>query len=130
MLGELKAQCMYCGKKLSAKSNSGTKHLHDHLKGCPYLRSKFAPKDKNVTQASLRKDIMDTYMEEKKKALQYMAGTKSRVSIITDMWTSENQKRDATNVIKPETFWSCLQEIQEGMQDHPMGTRYPHGWRV
>jgi hypothetical protein len=36
---------------------------------------------------------MDAYMEEKKKALQYMAGTKSGVSITTDMWTSENQKR-------------------------------------
>ncbi|KAF0921598.1 hypothetical protein E2562_009790 [Oryza meyeriana var. granulata] len=157
MLGELKAQCIYCGKKLSAKASSGTKHFHDHLKVCPYRRSKFALKDRNVTQASLRfapkesrqlfvenysfdpevarrelaamiilheyplsmvdhtgfrrfvsalqplfklvtrntirKDIMDTYMEEKKKALQYMAGTKSRVSITTDMWTSENQKR-------------------------------------
>jgi hypothetical protein len=52
MLGEVKAQCMYCGKKLSAKSKSGTKHLHDHLKGCPYRKSKFAAK--NMTQPSLR----------------------------------------------------------------------------
>ena len=36
---------------------------------------------------------MDAYMEEKKKALQYMFVSKSRVSITTDMWTSENQKR-------------------------------------
>jgi hypothetical protein len=36
---------------------------------------------------------MDAYMEEKKKALKYMAGTKSRVSVTTDMWTSDNQKR-------------------------------------
>jgi hypothetical protein len=36
---------------------------------------------------------MDAYMEEKKKALQYMVGTKSRVSVTTDMWTFENQKR-------------------------------------
>ena len=54
MLGEVKAKCMYCGKKLSAKSNSGTKHLHDHLKGCPYCKSKFASKDNNMTQTSLR----------------------------------------------------------------------------
>jgi hypothetical protein len=52
MLGEVKAQCMYCGKKLSAKSKSGTKHLHDHLKGCPYRKSKFATKP--MTQPSLR----------------------------------------------------------------------------
>jgi hypothetical protein len=36
---------------------------------------------------------MDAYNEEKKKALSYMAATKSRVAITTDMWTSENQKR-------------------------------------
>lgn len=36
---------------------------------------------------------MDAYMEEKKKALQYMSVSKSRVSITTDMWTSKNQKR-------------------------------------
>jgi hypothetical protein len=36
---------------------------------------------------------MDAYKEEKKKALQYMSATKSRVYVTTDMWTSENQKR-------------------------------------
>ena len=42
---------------------------------------------------TFRKDIMDAYAEEKKKALDYMAATKSRVAITTDLWTSENQKR-------------------------------------
>jgi hypothetical protein len=36
---------------------------------------------------------MDAYKEEKNKALQYMVGTKSRVAITTDMWTSDNQRR-------------------------------------
>jgi len=36
---------------------------------------------------------MNTYVEEKKKALSYMAGTKSRVAITTDLWTSDNQRR-------------------------------------
>ena len=36
---------------------------------------------------------MDAYMEEKKKALQYMSVSKSRVSITTHMWTSKNKKR-------------------------------------
>ena len=36
---------------------------------------------------------MDAYMEEKKAALQYMSVSKSKVSVTTDMWTSENQKR-------------------------------------
>jgi hypothetical protein len=35
---------------------------------------------------------MDVYTEEKKKALKYMAGTKSRVSVTTDMWTSDNKE--------------------------------------
>jgi len=35
---------------------------------------------------------MDAYAEEKKKALDYMAATKSRVAITTDLWTSENKK--------------------------------------
>jgi hypothetical protein len=47
----------------------------------------------NLMPCHFRKDIMDAYMEEKKKALKYMAGTKSRVSVTTDMWTSDNQKR-------------------------------------
>jgi hypothetical protein len=33
---------------------------------------------------------MDAYKEEKKKALLYMGGAKSRVAITTDMWTSDN----------------------------------------
>jgi hypothetical protein len=36
---------------------------------------------------------MMEYGEEKKKAIEYMAGIDSRVAITTDMWTSENQKR-------------------------------------
>jgi hypothetical protein len=36
---------------------------------------------------------MDTYAEEKKKALDYMAGTQSRVGITSDLWTSDNQRR-------------------------------------
>jgi hypothetical protein len=36
---------------------------------------------------------MDAYIEEKKRALQYMAASKSRVAITSDMWTSNNQNR-------------------------------------
>jgi hypothetical protein len=36
---------------------------------------------------------MEAYNEERKKALSYMASTKSRVAITTDLWTSDNQKR-------------------------------------
>ncbi|CAA0827060.1 Unknown protein, partial [Striga hermonthica] len=55
--------------------------------------SALQPSFKMVTRNTIRKDIMDAYMEEKKKALEYMVATKSRVAITTDMWTSENQKR-------------------------------------
>jgi hypothetical protein len=36
---------------------------------------------------------MDAYTEEKKRVLQYMGACKSRVSITTYVWTSDNQKR-------------------------------------
>jgi hypothetical protein len=31
--------------------------------------------------------------EERKKAIEYMVGSKSRVAITTDMWTSDKQRR-------------------------------------
>lgn len=40
-----------------------------------------------------RKYIVDQYEVERKKAIQYMAGIKSKVAITSDMWTSDNQKR-------------------------------------
>jgi len=36
---------------------------------------------------------MAQYELEKKKAIEYMAGIRSRVAITTDLWTSDNQKR-------------------------------------
>jgi hypothetical protein len=36
---------------------------------------------------------VDQYELEKKKAIEYMAGIRSRVVVTTDMWTSDNQKR-------------------------------------
>jgi hypothetical protein len=41
---------------------------------------------------------MDAYVPEKKRALDYMAASKSRVAITTDMWTSDNQKRGYMSV--------------------------------
>lgn len=55
--------------------------------------SALQPLFKMVTQNTIRKDIMDAYKEEQRKALAYMAGTKSRVAITTDLWTYDNQKR-------------------------------------
>ena len=50
---------------------------------------------KNVTSSTFdfKKHIIDQYELERKKAIQYMAGIKSRVAITSDMWTSDNQKR-------------------------------------
>ncbi|CAA0833498.1 Zinc finger BED domain-containing protein DAYSLEEPER [Striga hermonthica] len=157
VLGEVKAQCNHCHKKLSGKSSSGKKQLHDHLAICTLRKIKLAGKNKTLAQSALRfsskeggkvsvenytfdpevarkelaamitlheyplsivdhvgfrrfvsalqplfkmmtrntirKDIMDAYLEERKKAQEYMAATKSKVAITTDMWTSDNQKR-------------------------------------
>lgn len=64
----------------------------DHI-GFQRFVTALQPLFKMVTRNTIRKDIMDYYMEENKKALAYMAGTKSRVAITTDLWTSDNQKR-------------------------------------
>ncbi|KAF0902827.1 hypothetical protein E2562_019142 [Oryza meyeriana var. granulata] len=45
------------------------------------------------TRNTIRKEIMSRYEQEKKKAIDYMAGIKFRVAITTDMWTFDNQKR-------------------------------------
>jgi hypothetical protein len=97
---DVKAQCLHCHKKLGGKSINGTKHLHDHLKICTLRRIKLMGQNKTLAQSSLRlnsqeggKIFMDAYKEEQKKAIAYMYGTKSRVAITTDLWTSDNQKR-------------------------------------
>jgi hypothetical protein len=36
---------------------------------------------------------MDNYEEERKREIEYMATTKSRVAITTDMWTADHQKK-------------------------------------
>lgn len=40
-----------------------------------------------------RKDILDAYKVERKKAIEYMAANRSRVAITTDLWTADNQKK-------------------------------------
>ncbi|WVZ73452.1 hypothetical protein U9M48_021756 [Paspalum notatum var. saurae] len=55
--------------------------------------SALQPLFKMVTRNTIRKDIMDTYQEERENAKNYMGATKSRVAITTDLWTPDNQKR-------------------------------------
>jgi len=50
--GNVRAKCNYCSKKLSATSTNGTKHLHNHLKGC--VQRKIKLNGKTLAQASLR----------------------------------------------------------------------------
>lgn len=40
-----------------------------------------------------RKDIMDNYEKEKRRAINYLSASKARVAVTSDMWTSDNQKR-------------------------------------
>lgn len=55
-----------------------------------------------------RKHIVEQYDLEKKKAIQYMTGIKSRVAITSDMWTSNNQKRGymAITAHFVDEFWT------------------------
>ncbi|KAM3224402.1 hypothetical protein ACQJBY_057657 [Aegilops geniculata] len=55
--------------------------------------SALQPLFKMVTRNTIRKDIVNAYKAERKKAIEYMAGNKSRVAITTDMWAADNQKK-------------------------------------
>jgi hypothetical protein len=54
VMGQPKAQCNYCHKKLCAKSSSGTKHLHFHLNICTMRKNKLGGMKKTLAQSSLR----------------------------------------------------------------------------
>jgi hypothetical protein len=54
---------------------------------------------------------MDAYKEEKRKDLQYMAGAKSRVAITTDMWTSDDQRRDYITAHFIDDSWTLRKII-------------------
>jgi hypothetical protein len=56
---KIKAKCNWCAKKLGETKN-GTKHLHDHLKTCPYRKSKMIGQSKTFSQSSLRFGCHDT----------------------------------------------------------------------
>jgi hypothetical protein len=43
---KIKAKCNWCAKKLGGETKNGTKHLHDHLKTCPYRKSKMTGQSK------------------------------------------------------------------------------------
>jgi len=49
---------------------------------------------KMISRATLKRDIMKMYDEDKKKALKaLLEHNESKVSIITDMWTTSNQEK-------------------------------------
>ncbi|TVU43676.1 hypothetical protein EJB05_10163, partial [Eragrostis curvula] len=70
----------------------------DHV-GFRSFCSALQPLFKIGTRNTMRKDIMEQYGLEKKKAIEYMAGISSRVAVTTDMWTSDNQKRGCNDYV-------------------------------
>ena len=55
--------------------------------------SSLQPLFKMVTRNTVRKDIMDYYEVEKRKASFFLQKMNCRVAITTDLWTADNQKR-------------------------------------
>lgn len=55
--GNWKAKCAYCKKKLGGETKNGTKHLHDHLRSCVYVKIK--NRGKTLAQSSLRFNSQD-----------------------------------------------------------------------
>lgn len=64
----------------------------DHV-GFREFVSALQPLFKMVTRNTIRKDILDHYEEEKKRALLYLQKNNGRFAITTDLWTADNQKR-------------------------------------
>uniref|UniRef100_A0ACD5Y415 Uncharacterized protein n=1 Tax=Avena sativa TaxID=4498 RepID=A0ACD5Y415_AVESA len=52
-----KAKCVHCSKKLGGETKNGTKHLHDHLRSCVYVKIK--NRGKTLAQSSLRFNSQD-----------------------------------------------------------------------
>jgi hypothetical protein len=82
VMGVLKAQCIHCHKKLTAKSGSGTKHLHCHLRTCTMRKIKLGgfKTNKVLAQSSLRmnsqeggKVLLEHYMFDQDVARQALA---------------------------------------------------------
>jgi hypothetical protein len=69
-----------------------TLSMVDHV-GFRKFVSALQPLFKMVTRNTIRKDILDNYAVEKKRAINYMQKNHGRVAITTDMWTSDSQKR-------------------------------------
>ena len=51
------------------------------------------PMFKMVTRNTIKRDILSIYDFEKDKSMQQIDKNQSRISITTDMWTSQNKKR-------------------------------------
>ena len=48
---------------------------------------------KMVTRNTIKRDILSIYDFEKDKSMQQIDRNRSRISITTDMWTSQNKRR-------------------------------------
>ena len=51
------------------------------------------PMFKMVTRNTMKRDILSIYDFEKDKSMQQIDRNRSRISITTDMWTSQNKRR-------------------------------------
>ncbi|KAE8733017.1 hypothetical protein F3Y22_tig00001644pilonHSYRG00324 [Hibiscus syriacus] len=90
--GEDKAKCRYCKKKLGANSKNGTRHWHDHFKSCP-KRTCRDIRQQVPSRNTLKNDILKIYDFEKEKTMRLLEKNRSKIAIMTDMWTSSNQKK-------------------------------------
>jgi hypothetical protein len=64
----------------------------DHVGFRRYL-SDVQPMFKMITRNTLKNGIIGIYEFEKKKALSFMQKNNARITITTDMWTTENQNK-------------------------------------
>ncbi|CAL5322271.1 unnamed protein product [Camellia sinensis] len=99
-------------RKLTSKSRKGTSHLKNHLsKTCLVLKGPNAPRiaskaasestpkaanfkfdqERSLSCNTVRADVLDVYEIEKAKLYQFLDELSSKITLTTDIWTSDHQ---------------------------------------
>ncbi|XP_028099910.1 zinc finger BED domain-containing protein DAYSLEEPER-like [Camellia sinensis] len=90
------ARCKHCNREFVAESRKGTSHLKNHLsKTCPVLKGPNAPR--NASKASSESTPkaatfkFDQERSQKAKLYQFLDELSSKITLTTDIWTSDHQ---------------------------------------
>ncbi|KMT12709.1 hypothetical protein BVRB_4g088070 isoform A [Beta vulgaris subsp. vulgaris] len=75
----------------------------DHIGFKRYSRS-LNPDFKVISRNTVKADVLREFKEEKSRLMKLLAENESRVAITTDMWTSNNQRKGATEAFSGRKY--------------------------